>query len=203
MKSGHQGIRLNEAAYDKVAQRYDASRKQWDEQDLLLQFADRVLPGGQVLDAGCGAGVPVARFLKQRGFSVTGVDISSAMLELARSQVPDTIFMKGDLTKLEFRDQSFDGLVSCYAVIHVPRIHHAKIFIDFARILRPGAPLLVSLGSSEWEGTENFCGANMYWSHYAPEKSLSLLTASGFRICRSEARGTKGEVHFWVLAERN
>jgi 2-polyprenyl-3-methyl-5-hydroxy-6-metoxy-1,4-benzoquinol methylase len=113
----------------------DADKRDWDELTaeygvqlmeglLLAGFSSLLPPGGDVLDIGCGAGVPVARFLVRAGFKVTGVDVSSSMLELARVHVPEANFVKMDMRQLEFDADCFDGICAFYSLFHVPREEH-------------------------------------------------------------------------------
>ena len=60
--------------YDRIAGEYLADRLNFDHTEELQEFV-KVLPeNAKVLDVGCGAGVPVTRFLVNSGFDVTGVD---------------------------------------------------------------------------------------------------------------------------------
>ena len=168
-----------------------------------------VKPGGQVLDAGCGTGIPFTRDLVDNGFQVMGIDISQKMLDLAKQHVPEAIFETGDMTALDFEDNSFDGIISTYAVFHVPRMEHFTLFQDFHRILRKDGVLLLSLGvRSEgsdglWEWDE-LQSVPMYWSYNGPEKSIELLKSANFDIifARSVETQTETEIenHFWILA---
>lgn len=55
------------------------------------------------LDAGCGAGMAV-QMAAERGAAVTGIDASTALLEIARSRVPNGDFRVGDLEALPYSD---------------------------------------------------------------------------------------------------
>ena len=59
------------------------------------------------LDAGCGAGM-AAQIAAERGAEVTGIDASTALLEIARSRVPNGDFRAGDLEALPYSDGAFD-----------------------------------------------------------------------------------------------
>ena len=68
--------------------------------------------------------------------------------------------------------------------------------------LQPGGLLLLTMGASEWEGKEDdFCGAEMYWSHYGAEQNLKLVKEAGFSVLFNEIDTTGGEKHLIVLAE--
>jgi SAM-dependent methyltransferase len=103
--------------------------------------------GGRVLDLGVGTGV-VSLALAERGFFVTGVDHSPAMLAVARTKalergLDNRIELQlGDVRALGFPDASFDG-VTCQGLLH-----HLGDFenclMEAARVLRPGGFLYIS-----------------------------------------------------------
>jgi SAM-dependent methyltransferase len=99
-----------------------------------------------VLDLGCGAGVPSTKQLAER-FEVVGVDISEERLRLARGNVPAATFVGGDLSELEFEDETFEGITAFYSISHVPREEHDAVFRKSPAGLDPAAssspPLLL------------------------------------------------------------
>jgi ubiquinone/menaquinone biosynthesis C-methylase UbiE len=78
-----------EEGYDTIASVYHNQRDRFKSDEVLGSFISLLPPGGEVLDVGCGAGIPVVRFLVDAGFKVAGVDISTSMLKLARVHVPE------------------------------------------------------------------------------------------------------------------
>jgi SAM-dependent methyltransferase len=149
----------------------------------------RLNAGGTVLDAGCGAGVPVMTRLVDSGLNVVGLDLSVAQLRLARALLTGAALVHADLSVLPFRDGSFAGLVSYYAVIHVPRTDHRAAFSEFARVLRPGGVALLCLGAGdlpEDHDPQSWLGAPMFWSHFDAETNLEMLRDQGFDILRHD-----------------
>jgi ubiquinone/menaquinone biosynthesis C-methylase UbiE len=153
----------------------------------------------KVLDVGCGAGIPVAKFLVDSGFEVVGIDFSEKMLRLARKNVPQATFIKKDVTRLDFADDSFDGLTAFYSIIHVPREKHSLLFKSFNRILKPNGIMLVCMGPDEWEATEDYYGTKMFWSQYSAEKSLQLVKDAGFEVIFDKILERGKERHYWIL----
>jgi ubiquinone/menaquinone biosynthesis C-methylase UbiE len=168
--------------YDQIAATYHAQRNLLDNRDLLEEFVRLVPPEGRILGIGCGAGVPVTKFLLDSACTVIGIDLSREMLALARTNVPNVSVVEMNMVHLAFQAQSFDGLSAFYTIFHIPRTHHHQVFAEFARMLKPGGVMLISLGWSDWEGTEGFHGTEMYWSHYPAATSVSLLMQAG--LCR-------------------
>jgi len=68
------------SAYDRIAERFAKARSGFRERVYVDRFITLAAPGAHVLDLGCGTGVPIARYLIDHGFRVTGVDSSHAML---------------------------------------------------------------------------------------------------------------------------
>ncbi|MGY5876509.1 MAG: class I SAM-dependent methyltransferase [Candidatus Thorarchaeota archaeon] len=189
--------------YDKIAEQYDDFRDRFSHKAELDEFMNLVRPRGHVLDVGCGSGVRVARALVDRGFQVTGIDISQKMIDIAKHCLPEAVFEVGDMTALEYEDETFDGIVSTYAVFHVPRTKHYALFLDFRRILKKGGALLVSVGSMKSDGVwdwEEVQSVPMYWSNHDPKKSVELLSAADFEIVFAKHVESGGETHFWILA---
>ncbi len=88
--------------YDAIANRYLAERTRNSEDvHLLNDFMERLPANAHVLDAGCGAGIPISQILSEH-FRITGVDFSEAQVELAKKNVPDAEFLCEDMTKLRF-----------------------------------------------------------------------------------------------------
>ena len=61
--------------------------------------------------------------------------------------------------------------------------------------------MLISLGYSEWEGIEDFHGAEMFWSHYGPERSLEIIRGAKFEILFDKFVLSGEEKHYWILAK--
>lgn len=74
--------------------------------DAVLARAN-VGAGTRLLDAGCGSGMAAA-IAHGLGATITGLDASSALLDIARERVPSGNFHQGDLETLPFEDATYD-----------------------------------------------------------------------------------------------
>jgi len=204
------GKRIVQDGYDVLAEAYLRVRGS-DSEDvrLLGELSTRLADGERVLDAGCGAGVPITQTLSER-FRVIGVDVSERQLALARENVPNAEFIQADLVTLDLPDATFEAIVSYYAIIHVPREEHPALLANFHRMLIPGGLLLVSMGAGDNpdDTEDNWLdgGATMYWSHYGREDNLRMIVETGFQIIWdrlvTEEEEFGGGTHLFVLAQR-
>ena len=143
------------AVYDEVAAEYvsrisdELSGKPLD-RALLEVFATRMVDGALACDAGCGPG-HVARYLRDRGVDVYGLDLSPAMVAEATHLNPDIEFRVGDLTDVAHEPADLAGIVAFYSLIHLPREAVTETLRTMSRHLRPNGLLFVAfhIGAGE------------------------------------------------------
>jgi ubiquinone/menaquinone biosynthesis C-methylase UbiE len=193
--------------YNAIANRYlDERTRVSQDVRLLDDFIERLPANAKVLDAGCGAGIPISQMLSEH-FDVTGVDFSEAQIELAKKNIPNANFICQDMTGLDFPENTFDGICSYYAIIHIPREEHQPLLTNFYRMLKPGGFALLCLGAEHLidDIDENYLGARMYWSHYDTETYLEMLEDCSFSIIWSKQvadESCEGSGHLFVLAQK-
>lgn len=196
--------------YERAAEAYLADRPQASPDIAALDHLIHSLaPDALVLDAGCGAGRPIAHLLSQH-FRVVGVDFSERQLALAARLVPEAELACQDLTRLGLAGEAFDAVCSYYAIIHIPRAKHAGILADLHRILRPGGMAFLCLGAMDLDDDfdDDYYGVRMYWSHYDAPTNLSLLRQAGFDVLWweiiSDSLGGEEATggHLFVLAQK-
>ena len=179
-----------QAGYDLVAEHYAAEffeelkRKPFDRQ-LLDDFAVSVketLGNGVVCELGCGPG-QVARYLKDRGLNMRGIDLSAEMVRVATRLNPDIPFQQGDMLSLNLEDNSVAAIVLFYSLIHVKRQDVARALLEMKRVLTPGGKLFLAfhggegeLHRDEWYGHS----VSIDFRLFGPEEMSSYLEAAGF-----------------------
>jgi SAM-dependent methyltransferase len=195
--------------YDQIALRYAAWQIEGNPAMGFVRELDARLPAGaDVLELGCGRGVPVGRELAKR-HRLTGVDISAAQIELARHHVPEASFIHADYTDLDVAAESFDAAVAILTLTHVPRAEHADLLSRIAGWLRDGGFLLCSLGAGDTPGSieDDWLGAPMFFSHFDADTNRRLVREAGFELVIDEIVAMLEEGHgesrfLWVLAQK-
>ncbi|MBB5999887.1 class I SAM-dependent methyltransferase [Streptomonospora salina] len=149
-------------AYDAVAVRYtEFARDELDalplDRAVLTAFAELARTGaaGPVADLGCGSG-RVTAYLRNLGLEAFGVDLSPAMIDLARRAYPDLRFDVGSMDALDVADDALHGVVSWYSVIHAPPRDMPSYIAEFRRVLIPDGPLLLAFFESEGDPVAAF-----------------------------------------------
>ena len=188
--------------YDRIARKYMDVRDQFVNNRYLLNFNSRLKPGSLILDLGCGAGKPIDRILVNRGHKVIGVDISRKQIKLAKRNVPEAKYVVKDISNLKKEEYRVDAVISFYTILHIPRETHQELFYIMNSFLPEGGLILVTMGSSEWEGIEDFYGVDMYWSHYGPEKNMEIIEKAGFEVILDETDASRIDKHQVIMAKK-
>lgn len=139
--------RRTAALYEAHAHEWIARRRPKHLKDGILDaFARRLRRGSRVVDLGCGPGW-YAEHLSAMGFHVLAMDVAMAMLRDARQRTAAVPCVCGDLAALPFDDRSLDGAwaANCYVHVHVDDLPLA--FARLHAVLRPGAPIALSLAN--------------------------------------------------------
>ncbi|OGC38241.1 hypothetical protein A2V54_03295 [candidate division WWE3 bacterium RBG_19FT_COMBO_53_11] len=166
--------------YDEFAEEY-ADR--WLNPAAMAEQRDFFmsnLPGSRVLDAGCGPGRD-AKFFTAMGCAVTGIDLSSAFLDIAQSLVPRVSFARMDMCHTAFANDSFHGVWACASLMHIPHGQGLSTMKELVRVLLPGGSLYVSVKEGEGRG---FDERGIFYAYYHLEEMARLAEASGLEVLR-------------------
>jgi ubiquinone/menaquinone biosynthesis C-methylase UbiE len=189
--------------YDEFAEAYSADNETnllngHYERPAMVNLAGDV-DGHRILDVGCGSG-PLTAALRDKGAIMSGFDLSSAMLELARRRLGDDVDLTvGDLAKpLPYDDAAFDDVVMSL-VLHYLK-DWTEPLAELRRILKPGGRLILSVNHpivytalnpdaeyfdiAEFSFDAEHAGRTVtYTNWHRPLHAMSeAFTAAGFRI---------------------
>jgi SAM-dependent methyltransferase len=179
-------------SYDTVADSYASQlREALDEMPYiraaLALFAELVCAGGggPVADVGCGPG-HVTAHVRKLGLDAFGIDLSPAMIDVARREHPELRFEVGSMTDLDLADASVAGLLAFWSLVHVPDDALPGIFGHFRRALRPGGLLLLGfhVGNTSRLKTEGYGGHPMrvHVHRRQPAQVAAGLRDAGFTV---------------------
>jgi ubiquinone/menaquinone biosynthesis C-methylase UbiE len=138
----------------------------------------------RILEVACGQSGFV-RELANAGAQVTGCDFSSAALNAARSRfgANQAALIQGDAQSLPFADNSFDLVVSCETIEHLPRVQAA--LEEMHRVTSPGGRLLLT--------TPNYFNFMGLYEIYARFRHPTRKTDQPF-----DRRQWFPQVHKWI-----
>ncbi|MBN1976131.1 MAG: methyltransferase domain-containing protein [Anaerolineae bacterium] len=195
--------------YDRIAEKHlewAQSVRAEERERYTSVLLERLPKGAQVLDLGCGAGVPTTHALAER-FEVTGVDISARQIALARQNVPQATFIQADMTRLDFDPERFDAIAAFYALIHAPREEQAGLLRNIATWLRPGGLLVATMGAHPMKADlDELLGAPMYWSGFDSETNRQLVEEAGLHIISAKEETAeefgKPVTFLWVVVQK-
>jgi ubiquinone/menaquinone biosynthesis C-methylase UbiE len=179
--------------YEKMAPRYDRGIRFWER----VQFGGgrewvTSRAQGKVLEVAVGTGLNLP--LYPPGVTITGVELSPAMLAQARQRAADhgieADLRQADAQALPFDDASFDTAVCTLSLCTIP--DPVAAIAEMRRVLRPGGLILLfdHIGSSWWpiwavqRLVEHFTIRTA--GEYQTRRQLPLVQAAGFDIVETE-----------------
>jgi ubiquinone/menaquinone biosynthesis C-methylase UbiE len=176
-----------QVGYDRVAEHYatefceELKRKPFD-CELLDAFANNLKGKEVVCELGCGPG-QVARYLKDRGVNMCGIDLSSEMVRVAGRLNPDIPFSQGDMLALDLPDESLAAAVLFYSIIHIKKEDVTPALREINRVISQGGTVFLAfhggegeLHRDEWYGE----AVSIDFRLFEPAEMARYLEAAGF-----------------------
>lgn len=174
------------AHYDERAASYDDSAMHRGLTDEIAGFID--LDGVRsVLDIATGTGLMLRAIAARTAPGpplLIGLDLSPAMVAVARPRLPGAGFLVGDATEVLLPDESFD-LITCITALHLFE-HPDRVFAEWARLLTAGGrAVTASFAPNDSDGAPG-AGGFVRWheSFRTPELVADALAPHGFRLTR-------------------
>jgi ubiquinone/menaquinone biosynthesis C-methylase UbiE len=173
--------------FERVAPEYDGwKRRAWYYYRWLARIVCAEVPvGARVLDVGCGTGVLLDAVRPAHG---VGVDLSPAMVRLARDRFPRLQFRVGDAEALE-PGEAFDRVMMVDVLEHLgdPRSALASV----RRVCRPESRLVVVAANPAWQSI----------LHLAERLRLKMPEGDHRWLTAGEIRRLLGHTGFEVIRE--
>lgn len=185
--------------YADHAAEFDAERSRaLKERGWLDAFLAEIPASGTILDLGCGAGEPMAGYMIDRGFAVTGVDASAPLLALAQARYPHATWLNRDMRALDIGER-FDGILAWDSFFHLSAEAQRACITTIATHARPHAALMFTSGDDHGEAINPLFGEPLYHASLSRHEYRALLAAQGFHVLRHVAQDrTCGDRAIWL-----
>lgn len=183
--------------YDEISTSYAAKFN--EPSDNIDDFLKLIGKGGKILDAGCGPGGDVA-YIASKGFDVVGIDLSEKMLEIAKRKNPRIYFQKADIRKLNFKPNTFDGIIASFSLIHIPKKDVNKTVDIFYKLLKPRG--VIYIGIQEGKSQEIFLAEplkpdeKIFLNIISAKEINEILTKAGFVVLNEFSRPAENKAEF-------
>ncbi|MDW8146121.1 MAG: class I SAM-dependent methyltransferase [Roseiflexaceae bacterium] len=133
--------------------------------DRFIQIVDMIPDDVEsILDVGAGLGHLLEYVEKRKGIKGLGIEITDAKIEYARERGID--LRKGDASDLQFPDKSFDIVVSCEVIEHLPYGVYEKALKEIARVSRKYVLIEVPFDEKRRFVRCPYCGATSHPSYH-------------------------------------
>jgi 2-polyprenyl-3-methyl-5-hydroxy-6-metoxy-1,4-benzoquinol methylase len=161
--------------YDKIASRWDAEIGASTTGLLFVERAIRLAPsGGKALDVGCGSGGRIITALVAAGFQVVGLDISAAMIEMAKTRHPDLNFICDDICEWRPPEQ-YNVIIAWDSIFHVPHASQSSVIRKLCGALAHSGVILFTAAGIDAEILGEMYDERFYYSSLAAMDYLRLL----------------------------
>jgi predicted TPR repeat methyltransferase len=193
------GVNMTKISYDAHAKEYHRERVgELIAHDLLDEFISLVHPPARVLDVGCGAGFDLG-YLENK-YTMTGIDSSSEMLEIARFENPESELILADIVSYEPPKNTFKGIWARDVLSHVGKNDQDFVFKKLAGAMVEGGIMMVVVREGEGEGVEEQSRAGYvmrrFYHYYSEEELNKRAMDAGLKV--KEIRHTQRS-HKWLV----
>jgi len=182
---------LNQRAYNQISEDY---QEEYFSNPHLTEMFDTWLGelpfGGHILDAGCGHGQPVIARLLEKGYRVTGTDLSPRMLERARGNFPGVSFINQMIGEIR-SEAEYDGACSLSSMLYLDPIDLSHAVYRLYRALKPGGLLFLYANDLHpaWRGLPYGVDIKQWmwsWSHGMDEAAQALEEFGYFKVLNKQ-----------------
>jgi SAM-dependent methyltransferase len=143
----------------------------------------RLLPAGDLLEIGCGAGRD-AKELLRLGYGYTGIDFSAAMIALARARIPGADFRQQSVYDLNIPGRTFDGFWAAMSLLHTPKARMSEALTKIGATLRNEAAGFIALKQGTGEGLRESDTPRMtrFFAWWQKAEFAAVLATTGYQI---------------------
>lgn len=174
--------------YDRIASDFAKMRDSFNTEQKYLDYCLQYLkPNSNILDVGCGSGYPIASYLIDKGFKVTGIDASKELLSIAQSKCPTLVCKYGDMRTIEITEK-FAAVIEWWSLMHLPKEDHLMMLSRFSDWLQDDGILHFTTGDREYaEKSSEMLNQELSFYSLAPALYENYLNNNGYKILLKES----------------
>ena len=181
--------------YKKYAHAWTALRgEHLYEKSWLDTFLALLAQQATILDLGCGSGKPIAKYLIQHGHTLTGIDSSEVMIELAEQNFPNQTWLIADMRSVQL-NQTYLGILAWDSFFHLTPDDQRQMFHQFSKFATQGTVLMFSSGPAEGIAIGDMFGEALYHASLSQQEYRDLLAENGFDVLKMVAENAECTGH--------
>jgi len=184
--------------YNNNAQAFEHSRASFAQHSVIEHFCS-LISGENILDLGCGPGRD-ARIFVDKGYTVTGINLSQELLQIAQANVPEATFLLMDMRDLSLPDHQFDGVWASASLLHLKKEDISVVLNNLYRVLKPGGVLYISVkegNSEEIENDPRLGGGSRFFSYHTAQQMREYIENVGFHIIEINESESHNALRTW------
>ena len=155
----------------------------------------------KALDIGCGSGGRYIHKLIDRGFDVTGIDISAKMIELATEHHPDQAFYHADISNWQ-TEQQYDLIIGWDSLFHLPLDSHKAVLEKICAMLAPNGVIIYSYGDASGEHISQWKNEDFYYSSIGTTANITILMQQGV-TCKHLEHDQHPAPHVYLIGQKD
>lgn len=186
--------------YDEIVDWFDDNRtKDLTMEKFYLDFIQKCLkPKSKILDVGCGTGEPIAQFLINEGYDVTGIDASRKMINLCKQRFPKNKWILADMRTLDLNEK-FHAVIAWHSFFHLPHDDQRMTLKLLASYVDLNGLLIFTSGPEYDEVWSNNGGHDLYHASLSTEEYEQILIDNNFKVLAHKIRDPDcGDATVWV-----
>jgi len=176
--------------FDEVGPAYESAFEGLPEQAASIQWliSQLKVKPANILDIGCGTGRPVCSTLSEAGHTVTGIDVSGAMIAAARERAPKAKFEQTDYRKFSAQPDTYDAVTIYFSLIAgVTQEDIRGAFRKAFTWLKPGGLLVFSTVPVAGNNLEiKWMGKPVVVSSLTAEESVEAIKNAGLEVLQDK-----------------
>jgi predicted TPR repeat methyltransferase len=157
------------------------------ESELLNLLIKKIPKKGNVLDLGCGTGIPISKIMYDSKLCVTGLDVSDEMIKIFQNNLPKAKVFRMPMTEMQW-ENNFDAIVSSYSLLCLPLEEFSLMANKINKALKKGGYFLLFLneGNSKEGKIQEVQGHQLYSTGVSEQEIRDIFEPKGMKVIRLE-----------------